>query len=283
MSAAVRINGEMRSVPADFPADAVFPIYSITKTLTAICVLRLVETGSLRLADPARRWLPEVSIPETITLEHLLRHRSGLHDYGPLPEYHDAVRRHPDRPWTRQQFLDAVLRRGLLFPTGQGFSYSNVGYMLLIDIVERTTGRTFAEAIADFVTGPLALQHTSVLEHSDDLRRCIPGIGSEITSDGHLVDVRGRYHPGWCAPRLVASTAEEIARVFDQLIAGTILEPETLAQMVTMVPLSDDHHPPITSSHHYFNIHYISRNPPYILTSRKAPTGSIFDARLAGT
>jgi D-alanyl-D-alanine carboxypeptidase len=240
VSAAVRVNGALRSVPTDFPTDAVFPIYSITKTLTAICVLRLVEMRSLRLADAARQWLPEVKIPGAITLTHLLRHTSGLRDYGPLPEYHQAVRTRPDRPWTRQEFLDAVLPKGMLFAPGERFSYSNVGYMLLIDIVERVTGQAFAGAINEFVTRPLALQHTSVLEQVDDLMRCVPGFGSEVTSDGQVVDVRGRYHPGWCAPRVVASTVEDVTRVFDGLIAGDVLEPDTLVQMLTMAPLSDE-------------------------------------------
>ena len=65
VAAAVRVNGVLRSVPTDFTADSIFPIYSITKTLTAICVLRLAETGSLRLAAPARDWLPDVNIPGT--------------------------------------------------------------------------------------------------------------------------------------------------------------------------------------------------------------------------
>jgi D-alanyl-D-alanine carboxypeptidase len=239
VSAAVRLNGELRPILTEFPVDAVFPIYSVTKTLTAICVLRLVETGSLRLVDPAQRWLPNLSIPTTITLTHLLRHTSGLRDYGPLPEYHEAVRAHPDRPWTRRQFLDAVLAPGMLFVPGESFSYSNVGYMLLTDIVERVTGQTFAEVVNDFVTKPLALQNTSVLEQIDDLMRCVPGFGSEVTCDGQVVDVRGRYHPGWCAPRLIASTAEDVTRVFDRLIAGDVVEPDTLTQMLTLAPLSD--------------------------------------------
>ena len=239
VSAAVRVDGDLRPIPTDFPAHSVFPIYSITKTLTAICVLRLVENGSLRLVDAARQWLPDLSIPTTITLTHLLRHTSGLRDYGPMPEYHEAVRAHSDRPWTRQQFLDAVLPRGLLFAPGEGFSYSNVGYMLLIDIVERATGRTFGEVVDDFITRPLTLQHTSALERVDDLMRCVPGFGSEVTSDGHVVDVRGRYHPGWCAPRLIASTVEDVTLVFDRLIAGDLLDPDTLAHMLTLEPLSD--------------------------------------------
>ena len=52
-----------------------------------------------------------------------------------------------------------------------------------------------------------------------------------------MVDVRGRYHPGWCAPRVVASTAEEVTRVFDALIAGELLRPDTLTQMLALQPL----------------------------------------------
>ena len=99
VSAAVRINGELRSITTDLPADALFPIYSITKTLTAICALRLVEIGLLSIDASVGRWLPDVNVPTTITARHLLRHTSGLREYGPLPEYHHAVRTHPDQPW----------------------------------------------------------------------------------------------------------------------------------------------------------------------------------------
>src|SRR6202158_3235030 len=141
-SAAVRLNGSLVPSQADLPPDSIFPIYSITKTLTAICVLRLAEAGALTLDASARAWLPEVGVPESITLRHLLRHTSGLRDYGPLAQYHAAVRACPQQPWARPPFLDATLPAGLLFSPGEGFSYSNIGYMLLIDIVERVTGRT---------------------------------------------------------------------------------------------------------------------------------------------
>jgi CubicO group peptidase (beta-lactamase class C family) len=114
VSAAVGVNGELRTTPTDLPANALCPIYSITKTLTTICVLRLTESGFLSIDASVVRWLPQVEVPATITVTHLLRHTSGLRDYGPLPEYHQAVRTHPDQPWTRRQFLDAALSKGLL-------------------------------------------------------------------------------------------------------------------------------------------------------------------------
>ena len=236
-SAAVRVNGELRPTACDLAADSLFPIYSITKTLTAICALRLAESEALRLDAAGRQWLPEVNLPATITVTHLLRHTSGLRDYGALPEYHRAVCAHPDQPWTRRQFIEAVLPQGLLFDPGEGWAYSNVGYMLLIDILERVTGQPFPRILEEFVIAPLALGRMSVLVEIDDMKQCVPGFGSEVTANRQMVDVRGRYHPGWCAPRVVASTVEEITHVFDALMAGELLRSETLKQMLALVPL----------------------------------------------
>jgi CubicO group peptidase (beta-lactamase class C family) len=70
-SVAVRINGVLREhQPTEIGVDSIFPIYSITKTLTAICALRLVETGSLPLDRPIHPWLPDVALPATVTLTH---------------------------------------------------------------------------------------------------------------------------------------------------------------------------------------------------------------------
>jgi D-alanyl-D-alanine carboxypeptidase len=100
VSAAVRLDGQLHwgSKRADdgvLSADAQFPIYSITKTFTAICVLRLSEIGVLNLTDPARRWLPDPVVPDEMTLVHLLRHTSGFGDYGPLSEHGSDDSRSP--------------------------------------------------------------------------------------------------------------------------------------------------------------------------------------------
>jgi len=68
ISVAVRINGELRDYPTDLSVDSTFPIYSITKTLTAICALRLADAGLLRIDVPIQAWLPELELPATVTL-----------------------------------------------------------------------------------------------------------------------------------------------------------------------------------------------------------------------
>jgi D-alanyl-D-alanine carboxypeptidase len=245
VSAAIRVDGQL-AWTTDGPDQGViassarFPIYSITKTLTAVCVLRLQEERQLGVDDSLRTWFSELDVPPAITLTHLLRHTSGLGDYGPIPEYHAAVRSHPSQPWTREQFLDAVLPRGLLFATGDGWAYSNIGYMLLRLVLEQVTGGTFASVIHDRIATPLALANTFAAERIDDWSTCVPGFGSEVDGDRRVVDVRPLYHPGWCAPGVVVSTAEETTAIVDALMAGRLLTRDSLAKMLTMERISVD-------------------------------------------
>jgi D-alanyl-D-alanine carboxypeptidase len=225
------------SVSGDISPDALFPIYSVTKTLTAVCVFRLVEQGVLALDAPVRRLVPDVPLPDSITVAHLLFHTSGVADYGDLPRYHSDVRAHPARPWTRADFLDATLSRGLLFNAGHGWAYSNVGYMLLVDVIERVID--FAGAIARFVAEPLGLANTRVLSRLEDLEACEPGFGDEVSQRHDIVDVRGVYHPGWCAPRLAASTGRELTTIFEALTTGRLLSPSSMRRMLELVPLPE--------------------------------------------
>jgi D-alanyl-D-alanine carboxypeptidase len=249
VSAAIRVNGQLRwsSQPSNdgvLDGDAVVPIYSITKTLTAICALRLAEADIWSLNDPVRKWVPDVPLPSAVTLSHLLRHMGGLRDYGPLAEYHRAVRFTPREPWTRQQFLDAVLSRDMLFPPGEGWAYSNVGYMLIRESLHAATNQTFSQTVRDMVVSPLELTRTRVVETIDDWAECVPGYGPEVDTAGRSVDVRHSYDPRWVAPGVVMSTAEEITLAFDGLFAGRLLKPRTLAQMLVLTPIPDSGSPP---------------------------------------
>jgi D-alanyl-D-alanine carboxypeptidase len=249
VSAAVRVNGQLHwsSTPSDdgvLNGDAVFPIYSITKTLTAICALRLAEADRWSLDDPVRKWVPDVPLPRAVTLSHLLRHTSGLRDYGPLAEYHRAVRFTPREPWTRRQFLDAVLSRDMLFAPGEGWAYSNVGYLLIRESLQGATNQTFAQAIQNMIVAPLGLTRTRVIETIDDWADCVPGYGPEVDAEGRSVDVRHSYDPRWVAPGVVMSTAEEITLALDGLFAGRLLKPRTLAEMLVLTPIPAPDSPP---------------------------------------
>jgi D-alanyl-D-alanine carboxypeptidase len=156
------------------------------------------------------------------------------------PEYHEAVRLRPSQPWSRQQFLDAVLPKGMLFAVGEDWAYSNIGYMLLLHVLESVTRQPFARIVQSLLIEPLALERTFVVERREDWGRCVAGFGLEVDVEGRVVDIRAAYHPGWCAPGLVASTAEEITYVFDSFLAGHLLQADTLAEMLALTVITDD-------------------------------------------
>ena len=123
---------------ADEPA---FLAYSITKTFTAALILMLSEENLLRIEDPVARWVPRIAHADRITLRRLLNHTAGIPDYGRIRAYHDDLRASPSTPWSFDRYAAETFDKGLDFEPGQGWVYSNPGYMLLKVILEHETGR----------------------------------------------------------------------------------------------------------------------------------------------
>jgi D-alanyl-D-alanine carboxypeptidase len=254
-TAAIRLDGRLlwtgvarADRPVKAPAAQRFPIYSITKTLTAICVLSLDATGIVNVNRPVVDWVPEPRLPRSMTVAHLLRHTSGIPDYGSLRQYHDAVRSNPSAPWTDEQFIDIALRPGLLFAPGTGWSYSNVGFLLLRRLIERFCGASFRHCVNQLIVEPLRLADTFVADSIADWDSCVPGYGDEVRSDGAIVDVRPTYHPRWCGPGVAVSTVEDVTRVFDALFAGDLIDQKQLREMLRLTPVPGSHPPAVTPS-----------------------------------
>ena len=132
---------------------SVFMLASITKPVTAMALLLLVEEGRLSLEDPACLHLPEFSEGEraSITVRDLLAHTSGLPDM--LPE--NMALREARAPLS--DFVAKTLTTPLLFTPGTDFSYQSMGILLAATIVERLAGqpmRDFMCAPAPFTTCP---------------------------------------------------------------------------------------------------------------------------------
>ncbi|HSG08660.1 MAG TPA: serine hydrolase domain-containing protein [Longimicrobiales bacterium] len=140
-------------------ARSVFRTGSVSKQFTAAVVVLLAEEGVLSLDDPVRKYLPELpGITDDITLRHLLHHTSGIRDYLDLMA---LAGRGSDDFYRKEQALDLLVRqRALNFPTGTQFVYSNSGYFLLSQVVERATGRTLRQEAQERIFGPLGMTRT---------------------------------------------------------------------------------------------------------------------------
>lgn len=222
--------------PAEFTEESPFILYSVTKSLLAIVALRLVARAVVTLDDPIARWVPSVPNATRITLRQLLRHASGLPDYGGLVAYREAVRR-GDEPWSVEEYFARTDAATLLFAPGQGWRYSNIGYMAVRLVIEAVQAASFAEVFAAEVGAPLGLRETFVVTTAAQLGGLTFGPSFDLGTPEQPVTVAGHYHPGWVAHGVAASTMREATRIFAALFAGELLTPPLLREMCTYTPL----------------------------------------------
>lgn len=138
--------------------ETLFDIGSLQKQFVAAAVLLLVSDGRVSLTDDIRTYFPELpDYGQIITVDHLLTHTSGLRDWVPLLKLSSEE---------NDDALTAILRqRGLNFAPGEAWSYSNSGYVLLKELVARTTGMPFSAFARQRLFEPLGMQATSYVEN----------------------------------------------------------------------------------------------------------------------
>lgn len=212
-----------------------FLIYSVTKIFTAVALLRLQESGRVDLDDHLERWFPEVPGASRISLRRMLNHSSGLPDYGGLLSYHESVRADPGSPWSFERFAAETYEKGLAYEPGEGWAYSNPGYMLLRRVIEAVAGDAYDAVLRREIAAPVGLERTSLAESSGDLGELAPGPSALLRRDGTAVDARTAYHPGWVSHGVLASTASETRRFLEAVFDGTLLGAHSLREMITTV------------------------------------------------
>jgi len=140
--------------------DKIFDIGSCSKQFTATCIVMLVRDGKVSLDDNVRKHIPELPDYGTpITVRHLLHHTSGLRDYNALLEL-AGFRGASDCP-NVDEALDVICRQKKLnYPPGQEYSYTNTGFFLLSQIVERVSGKSLNAFAQERIFRPLGMEHT---------------------------------------------------------------------------------------------------------------------------
>jgi CubicO group peptidase (beta-lactamase class C family) len=137
--------------------DTTMMAYSMTKTITAVAVLQLVEQGKLGLDDELDRYLPDTPYRDRlITIRHLIAHTAGLPNPIPLRWAHLAAE---DAAFDEDAALAQVLAQNpkLKSAPGAKFAYSNIGYWLLGKVVEQVTGQPYVETVRGGILRPLGL------------------------------------------------------------------------------------------------------------------------------
>lgn len=138
----------MANLELDIPmqVDNVFWIASMGKQFTAVAILQLIDQGKLNLQDEITKFIPDYPTHgHKITIEHLLTHTSGIHNYSGIKD--------PDRKLvldcTPDEVIDFFKNLPMRFVPGTAWEYSNSGYFLLGYVIEKITGKKYSEYLEE--------------------------------------------------------------------------------------------------------------------------------------
>ncbi len=149
-------------------SNSIFQIASVSKQFTAMGIALLVDQGIINLDDDVKKFIPELNnYPQKITVANLLTHTSGLKDQWDLL-YLSGWK--PSDVITNQDALDIIIKqKSLNFATGSNHKYSNSGYTLLAQIIERVTHIPFQKWMDDNVFLPMKMNSSHFISNQSSI------------------------------------------------------------------------------------------------------------------
>ena len=210
-----------RATAAPLTPDHLFKTASTKKTWTAVAVLALVREGCVRLDQIIEGWFPDLPHAGEIRVRHLLSHRSGL------PEYEAFMPKGSAEDWTPTRIVAFALANGVQNTPGEGFVYSNAGYVLAGEIVSRERGETLSRWLRRAVFEPAGMDNTWSGGDEDFPRTRLarayvfdssrPGAAPEDSSDWFPLSGIG-------AAGDLVTTPRDLARGYRALFTGRVLD-----------------------------------------------------------
>jgi CubicO group peptidase (beta-lactamase class C family) len=135
----------------------IFQLGSVTKQFTSAVILKLQEEKKLRVSDKLSKYFPGYPKGDSITIEQLLTHTSGIYNYTNDGKFMaNEVTKSANREMMMALFKDKPLD----FSPGSSWSYSNSGYSLLGYIIEAVTKKSYEQAVRKYIFTPLKMTHS---------------------------------------------------------------------------------------------------------------------------
>jgi D-alanyl-D-alanine carboxypeptidase len=206
------------------PTDArLFWWASSGKLVTTILALQEVQAGRLGMDVALKAQYP--MIPENITLRHMLTHTSGIPDFaraGLLAGQYGLVE--------RQALIRAALAEGRDFAPGDGWAYSNTGFLLVQALLEATTGASYESLVETRIAQPLGLAGFAAPADNVPAGVTLPALGTPRPAS--------EFPPNIGGAGSVLATAEEMARFWQAAMAGDLVDTRLLQEAIgTLYPM----------------------------------------------
>jgi D-alanyl-D-alanine carboxypeptidase len=211
---------------------------SITKAFTSAVILQLVASGRFRLDDSVESLLPG-ALPDggQITVRQLLNMSSGLADYCSVPASPggpDPCNPSPEersRRWAPQELIDIGVSAPRTFAPGQGWAYTNTGYLLLGMIIERVTGHSLAAEYRQRIFRPLGLKHTRYAPETLAMPKPFSH-GYDVLAAGSWPDDVTRISPTIAgAAGAAVSTPDDLEKFIRAYLSGRLVPVRLVREM----------------------------------------------------
>lgn len=181
-----------------------YEIGSVTKQMTAACILQQVQAGNLKTDETIDKYFPEFPYAHEITIDNLLHMDSGIVDYvnNPYKFYKgtgtNAPKKFTDGKLTDEEIMSFLNRTELEFEPGTKFAYSNTNYYLLALILEQVTGETYAEYIQKNIFDVCGMQNSTSCEVGNITSVPAEMCGGEYMQAGKSARGAGDVHSNVC-------------------------------------------------------------------------------------
>ncbi len=213
--------------------DHVFRIGSITKQFTAVAILMLEEQGKLNLNDEITKFLPDYPTQDkTITVEHLLRHTSGIMSYTNMPSFVEVMKKEMTKDDIVNMFKDVPLE----FEPGSEFKYNNSGYFLLGLIIEKVSGSSYETFLQKNIFDKADMRSSYYDTHAPIIKNRATGYDG---SDGDYTNALHISMDWPYAAGALMSTVGDLLKWNSALHDGKLISKTTLAKAFVDYDLPD--------------------------------------------
>jgi len=241
-----------------------YRIGSVSKSLTATALARMVELNMIDLDDSVQKYLPDYPLYESpMTVRQLASHTAGVRHYGMdltlFPPHDSFLDEHFDDVTDATAYFKDD---GLQFPPGSDFAYSTYGYTLLSAVMEAAAGIPFLQLMNELLFEPMEMRATGPENGSGEMK--------DLVSFYHAADgLYGSTRPidfsiKWAGGGFV-STPTDLVTLGSALLSDSLIEPETRELFFTPQPLFDGSENPQAYAlgwRHHKTVHILGKDHP---------------------
>ncbi|WP_179472246.1 serine hydrolase domain-containing protein [Chryseobacterium sp. H1D6B] len=205
-------------------ANTIYRIGSISKTFTAVLVMKAAEDKKLALNTSLSKFFPQIKNADKIKIEYLLNHRSGIHNFTDDELYQTYY----TQPVSEQKLVEAIAKGGSDFEPDSKFSYSNSNYSLLAFILEKVYKKKYSQLIEEYITKPLQLKYTKAGGKIDVSKN---NASSYTYNDNKYVKSSETDMSVSIGAGNLVSTPSELVIFMDALVSGKLISKESFNKM----------------------------------------------------